>query len=530
MLRSVDRSFFLGLAALPLACGPPPAAPPPPSVPAPSAVAAPPPTPAPRSYWTDGPTLVTGDRLLVYDLQRGHLRASLRDPDGVPPARVTVAPDAAHLIVVGTDGTLTVWRVADGALVLRRRDWTDACAFDPADPDQSCGPLACLFYLTWSPSGKTAVLTGARDIHLLDLAAGTLQPLSCEDPDCGVYALSGEVLALDTGEAAGVLVVRPPALTPLLRVAPGRGGLLDATGRLLAVNHGNPGFDAVADAALWDVPTGRRLWQSADTNLWSFDPRGRFLLGLHHVAQKGRSNVVVDARTGAVRARWAPSFTTCGGGVAWGRDGVAVSDDWGIQIWREGRGLQSLGAPLSNRPGEDPRLVTSCESCGGDLLRLSPDGETLASPRRLWSFRTGREIARLDWSCQGAAHVGWADDGRLLALDGTFEGQHRLVVFRAADGKVAAERAAPTCGADWIRGSHALSIRPAPSVLAWEVLRADDRARLWLLPSADGGIAAVSSAGDHDGTPQAGTLPEGAALRRACTGLVERFVAGKPCP
>jgi hypothetical protein len=322
-------------------------------------------------------------------------------------------------------------------------------------------------------------------------------------------------------------VVHPPALAPLLQLPAATGGALEASGRLLAANHGNPGFDVGAEAALWDLSTRRRLWRAADTSLLGFDPRGRLLLGLRAGKQQGRALQVLDARTGAVRARWTPSFTTCGEGLAWGRDGVAVSDDDAIRLFREGKGLTQLGEPLPNHPGENVHVVGSCESCGGDALRLSPDGEILATSRRLFSWSTGREIARLAWTCAGAGHVGWSGDSRYLALG---EGRSRVVAFRAADGRIAAESNAAGCGVGWIDGTHALSLRPLPTASALEVLRVDDGARLWLVPAPDGGIAAVSSAGDHDGTPERAALPEGVEARKACPGLVERFLAGRPCP
>lgn len=477
---------------------------------------------SPQVRWLPGPTLAVGHRLFVYDLARGRLLAEVADPERVAPRCLSFSPRREHVAVVGNDGTLTVWRVGDRRVLLRATGWADGGPPQEASPYCAMADACAPTRIGWFPDGQRLSLDG-NGPSSLDLRTGVPGNDECW-PTCATEqsALAGfDVIAPRQGAESVTLVHRSTGAARKQIDGYSYWAWRPAAGPdvLALTSYQRSG------TLLCDATAGRALWRNPDDRATDWSPSG------DHLAGHGEgSHVVLDARTGATIARWQRAWTTCGGGRVWGRDGVAVLDDDAIHIWRSGHGVRKLGDTLPNAPGDGPEQAR-CESCGGDGLRLAPNGTTLATTRRLWNWETGR-VQPLGWTCTMAHHLGFSNDSQYLAFRDGPHPEGNVVAFRADDGGLAVRLTDPACEATWVEGSHTLSVQGPEHATSWMLVRADDGARAWLVPGADLDtmpIVAIDARGVHDGAPSQEHLPEGIVPGARCQDLVRSILAGGAC-
>ncbi|MQA09085.1 MAG: helix-turn-helix domain-containing protein [Pseudonocardiaceae bacterium] len=335
----------------------------------------------------DGTRAVSGGqdrRAVVWDIPG---RRALRTLNvGVRVRDVAVSQDGRLAAVAARNGSLSLWRMADGAMVARprgHRGSVESVAFSP-DGRRLLSVDASRTVIVWDTGGFTARATIR--------GYGGMNADVAVNPESTVAAVAGDdgsVTLLD------VITGKP------------RETRATGTGRLYAVafHPSNGGLVAGGDAnALfhWDRDRKlRRLPTNAEGRVHdlTFQADGdRLYCGC------GRQTMVWDTTSGAVEASLGPHT-----GVVYA---VASSADSGV--------VASGGADGAVLLWDRDRLPLLRHTAGVQGLAVSPDGRTLASAGAdhtvaLWNpaERSPRELR--NGHTQGVSAVAYHPRGRLLA-------------------------------------------------------------------------------------------------------------------
>jgi hypothetical protein len=258
------------------------------------------------------------------------------EPDGRREELVGQGPVGTSAITPYREGFLvadTRWFEGSvGLAYVRGRERTDLgpCSTSGGRPSPDRRQVA------WLTTGcPEANLSAATVLHVADVEGSGGWTRELERPFM-LFAVGflGEAVVL-TGWQGPVWVVPrsgPVAVVPHLRQA------VDVHGTLVA------GRSSVVDTA-----TGRLLWHAPDTELISYSPDGRLLVGF-----RSREAVVLDARTGAVRATLPRRLDR----LTWEDDTHLLAVTWGrgreamVRVGLDGRA--ELVGPVQRVPPKRP--------------------------------------------------------------------------------------------------------------------------------------------------------------------------------
>jgi WD40 repeat protein len=197
-------------------------------------------------------------------------------------------------------------------------------------------------------------------------------------------------------------------------------------------------------AAAWLADGRLSLWSWSDARVRREAPIAIDGDGCIALAQSGRSVIVagagsaavqvVDAETGAVRARWPAEPATAIAASPDGNEVALAHTDNIVRRWNVATG--QVTAALVGHVGP----VMS--------LAFSPDGRRLAScggdaTVKIWDRESGTLVATLTGHSQGVRGVAFSPNGTRIAASGL---DGRLLIWNAETGRLLADLAGRACG------------------------------------------------------------------------------------
>jgi WD40 repeat protein/serine/threonine protein kinase len=240
------------------------------------------------AFSPDGRRIVTSDdrSAQVWDARTHQLIFALLHGDTVYDARYSA--DGTRLVTAGGDGAVRIWDAASG---VRLRELTHE------------GNPAGYFAAAFSPDGKlvTAIDTTGAIAHVWDAASGVqLAELRNDGSDFPTIAFSADGRWLATGGGDDVRVFDTSTWEQALTIAGPRiiNFSFDPTGPHLATGS------ARGDAAIWDIPSGARVWHLRDSgepvDAVAFSPSGKLVA----TAARDGASQIWDARSGALQSQF----------------------------------------------------------------------------------------------------------------------------------------------------------------------------------------------------------------------------------
>lgn len=367
------------------------------------------------------------DRLCHGDLRvlRGHRDAVLA---------VAYAPDGASVATAGADGTVRVWKVADGSAVGVLQ-----------------GHQGLVEALVFSPDGTRLISAGHDAIRAWDLAQGKTIWTARPDPTwplCLAYNVGGTLVA--SGSEGGPVSLLDAATGTLVRRCDGHYGYVhgvtfspdgkrfasggrdgtvrvweSATGRSLAILRAHthtvrsvafsPDGERLASAAedgilrIWPATGGVPRVLTGRTGYYgvAYHPDGTSLA----IAAQDGTICVWDALAGRER-QVLRGHTGKVNGLAYSRDGtrlVSAGDDGMARLWD----TAAVGGPrlLKGHVGTVPMLVYSPD--GTDLTSSGQDA-TL----RFWDTATGKQVKEIHLQEGWINGVAYSPDRTKMAATG----------------------------------------------------------------------------------------------------------------
>ncbi|BCW99929.1 MAG: hypothetical protein KatS3mg024_2756 [Armatimonadota bacterium] len=364
------------------------------------------------AYSPDGQTLASGSwdgTIKVWRVADGLLIRTLTGPSHSV-FSIAFSPDGQILASGNWDGTINIWRIAEGALIRRFSGHADAVtsvAFSPDGQTLATGSWdsTIRLWLVWDGS-LIRTLTG----HLDDVLSVAFSPdgqtlaSGSDDKSIRIWRVSdGSPIRTLTGHAYSVYSV---AFSPDGQIL--ASGSWDNTIRLWRVS----------DGTFIRTLTGH----TASVNSVAFSPDGQTLAsGSYDLSIRfwrisdGTILRSLAAHTSAVNS------------VAFSPDGQTLasgSGDNSLKIWRVSDG--SVSRKLTGHSN----VVTS--------VAFSPDGQTLASGSQfdtilLWRVSDGSLIRTFPGQTSHFTAVAFSPDGQILA-SGRWDGS--ISLWRVSDGSL----------------------------------------------------------------------------------------------
>jgi len=419
-------------------------------------------------------------------------------------------PDGAPVIVSGgEDGTVRVWRMADGTPVGK-----PLAGHDGEVNAVAAGAL---------PDGAPVIVSGGEDgtVRVWRLADGTPvgKPLAGHNGEVKAVAAGplpdGAPVIVSGGEDGTVRVWRLADGTPMGKPLAGH----DAWVNAVAVGRLPDGTPVIVSGG-WDNMV--RVWRLADGT-----PMGKPLAGHDFGVTSVAVGALPDGTPVIVSGGWdstvrvwrladgSPVGKPLAGHYSFGVDAVAVGalpdgtpvivsggEDGTVRLWRLADGTP-VGEPLAHNNAGDTVAAGTLPD-GTPVIVSNGDGGTV----RLWRLAEGTPVGEPLFDSDAgvdAVAVGALPDGTLVIVSGGFGGTAR--VWRLADGTPVGK---PLAGHDGRVKAAAAGTLPdgIPVIVSGGE---DGTVRLWRLADGtpvgkplaghDGGVNAVAVARLPDGTP-----------------------------
>lgn len=341
-----------------------------------------------RPWQVGGRTLLfhDGSRLRVTRLESGGTTSHIAAPGGHRFECVELSPNG-HLAVSKTSESWQIWQLPGGALLHSQ----------PIDKEREFE--GCSGAL-WQPAGAGLAIAGWRWRYG---AKGSDVTGCSPEQSCG-FSPNGRLFWRALSQGIELQVADSQKLVQ--RFDWGEQLMVDSSERYLAIN-GPAGDDFATE--LWSLGRIERLWRRENLAVTSFAPGGDFLRASWEGHDKEDVKGVFRTRDGKKVAGWTPPSSECSFGQVWSFDGSyhAAIDDERIHV-----------VDVERRVAR-PFKVLEAETCGENLVTVSPTGRHFATKQRLFAFAPPRELGRFTAdcaTCEGAMIESPVD----FNADGTF--------------------------------------------------------------------------------------------------------------